>query len=87
MRIRSSDKLHQSELISEVPCSFVGAKLILSDEFDYLEIYDDSLGPANKMIACLDKDTPSIMFQDGLPCTYGVYALLPRYGEYIVYTG
>jgi hypothetical protein len=87
MRITSNDKLQDSTLLQSSPCIFVGARLIPNNEDDYLEIYDSELGPEGKVLAYLDKDTPSIMFQDGLPCTYGIYAFLPREGEYIVYTG
>jgi len=88
MKIISGDKLNYTSLVQENPCVFLGARLIPSDDDDYLVIYDSNLGPEGKIIAYLDKENQSVMFlPDGIPCSYGIYAFLPRDGEHIIYFG
>ncbi|GAH84025.1 unnamed protein product, partial [marine sediment metagenome] len=77
MRLTSNDRLGTSKLIYDSVCILVGARLITDDTEDTLILYDSKFGPEGKVLAYLDKDTPSIMFEGGMHCN-GIYAFLPR---------
>ena len=67
----------------------LGARLILEDEDDTLEIYDCEFVPGfEKVILYLDKDVPYIMFDNRVyRSNKGLYAHLPEGGKFIVYYG
>ncbi len=89
MGIRATGKLSSSGKVgeSEKPI-LLGARLILENDGDYLEIYDNEVGPeSGKVILYLDKDVPYMMFDklDVFRCNEGLYVYLPEGGKYIVY--
>lgn len=89
MGIKSTGILNSSQVItnSDNPI-LLGVRLILEEDSNYLEIYDNELGPeSGKVIVFLDKDHPFMMFDklDPFRCNEGLYAFLPGGGRYIVY--
>ena len=89
MGIKSTGILDSSGIVTNSTTPILlGARLILAEDNNYLEIYDNELGPeSGKVIAYLDKDHPFIMFDklDVFRCNEGLYAFLPVGGKYIIY--
>ncbi len=85
----TSGILDSSGLVTNaLGATLLGARLILDDEDDFLEIYDSQIGPEDgKVIMRLDKDVPIIMFDrlGVFHCAKGMYALLSEGAKCIVY--
>jgi hypothetical protein len=89
MGIKSTGILDESGVITNtVAPILLGARLLLEDDTEYLDIYDNILGPEyGKVIIHLDRDVPFMMFDklDAYHCNDGIYAYLPEGGSFIVY--
>lgn len=89
MGIRTSGLLDHSSVISDSDKpNLFGARLILANDDDTLEIYDDAEGPEHgDVVVILDKDVPFMMFDNlnVFRCDAGLYAHLTSSGKYIVY--
>lgn len=89
MGIRATGLVDHSDLVCEsAKPILLGARLILDNDDDTLEIYDHASGPEyGTMIVYLDKDVPFMMFDklDVFRCNLGLYANLTNGGKYIVY--
>lgn len=87
--MKSTSILDTSGIVTNaVAPVLLGVRLILDSDDNYLEIYDNKVGPeSGKVIVYLDKDLPFMMFDklDVFRCNEGLYAYLPTGGRYIVY--
>lgn len=90
MRVKTTGLLdHSNSVTNSDKPTLLGARLILANDGDTLEIYDHVSGPEyGDIIVLLDKDVPSVMFDPNIfRCNEGLYAYLPEGGKYIVYYG
>ncbi|HEC63957.1 MAG TPA: hypothetical protein ENI23_01540 [bacterium] len=87
--MKSSGVLDTSgNVTNSIAPSLLGARLILEDDDDFLEIYDSRLGPeGGQIIVRLDKDVPYMMFDrlNVFYCNEGMYALLSEGAKCIIY--